>query len=436
MLSKRNFITLGLTMALLTASAQSPVLDALLTEARQHWPTLQQRRAQEQAAQAAWAGSKGAGLPQVTFESSYSVAAGGRTIDLPIGDLLNPVYATLNQITQTNQFPQLDNVEEQLFPNNFYDAHVRIRYPIYQPEVKTGQAIRAEQVQLAQHSTAATLLDLKRDLRVAYFQYRQANAGTQIIADARLFLTEALRATNSLIANGTGLPVARSRLEAELAQLDAQLLQARTQAANAQALLNYYRGQAPDAPVADELLPALPQPATATSTADSPEVAQLRSAITIVGHQQALEDRFYQPRVGVQVDLGSQDFNFRWNPYALAGLSLAVPIYDGKQHRHRQDQLQAEQLALQAQADYVRQSLDLRRTTLWNQYQAEVATAQAFDIAIAAARRALQDTERLYREGSTNYLALVDARTALTQAQQQQNLARYTAWIRYAEWLR
>lgn len=435
MLIKRNFITLGLTMALLSASAQSPVLDALLDEARQHWPELQQRRAQEQAALAAWNGSKGAGLPQVTFESSYSLAAGGRTIDFPIGDLLNPVYSTLNQLTQTNQFPQLDNVAEQLFPNNFYDAHIRIRYPIYQPEVKAGQAIRAEQAQIAQLNTAVTLLDLERNLRVAYFQWQQALSGEQIIGEARQFLTEALRATNSLIANGTGLPVARSRLEAELAQLDAQRLQARTQAANALALLNYYRGQAPDATIAEEILPDLPYP-TLKTTDSSPELAQLRSATTIVGHQQALEDRFYQPRVGVQVDLGSQDFNFRWNPYALAGLSLTVPIYDGKQHRHRQQQLQAEQLALQSQADYVRQSLDLRRTTLWNQYQADVATAQAFDTAIAAARRALQDTERLYREGTVNYLGLVDARTALTQVQQQQNVARYAAWIRYAELLR
>ena len=37
-------------------------------------------------------------LPNVSFGASYSKAEGGRTIDLPLGDLLNPVYKSLNQL--------------------------------------------------------------------------------------------------------------------------------------------------------------------------------------------------------------------------------------------------------------------------------------------------------------------------------------------------
>ena len=37
-------------------------------------------------------------LPVLDFAARYSVADGGRTIDFPAGDLLNPVYATLDQM--------------------------------------------------------------------------------------------------------------------------------------------------------------------------------------------------------------------------------------------------------------------------------------------------------------------------------------------------
>src|SRR5580698_5955994 len=35
-------------------------------------------------------------LPSLDFSARYSRSNGGRAIDFPVGDLLNPVYATLN----------------------------------------------------------------------------------------------------------------------------------------------------------------------------------------------------------------------------------------------------------------------------------------------------------------------------------------------------
>ncbi|NJO25856.1 MAG: TolC family protein, partial [Bacteroidia bacterium] len=41
-------------------------------------------------------------LPTTWFETQYTLANGGRTIDIPVGNLMNPVYKTLNQLTGTN----------------------------------------------------------------------------------------------------------------------------------------------------------------------------------------------------------------------------------------------------------------------------------------------------------------------------------------------
>src|ERR1700761_9629839 len=48
-------------------------------------------------------------LPSLDLSGRYTRASGGRTIDFPVGDLLNPVYASLNQITGTSQFPTVPN---------------------------------------------------------------------------------------------------------------------------------------------------------------------------------------------------------------------------------------------------------------------------------------------------------------------------------------
>src|SRR3954453_4253982 len=58
--------------------------------------------------------SKSYFLPTTWLDGQYTVAKGGRSIDLPIGDLLNPVYTSLNQLTHGSNFPQVKNVSEQL----------------------------------------------------------------------------------------------------------------------------------------------------------------------------------------------------------------------------------------------------------------------------------------------------------------------------------
>ncbi len=48
-------------------------------------------------------------MPRVNFQMQYTLATGGRNIEFPIGDLLNPVYNSLNKLTQTNNFRNQDN---------------------------------------------------------------------------------------------------------------------------------------------------------------------------------------------------------------------------------------------------------------------------------------------------------------------------------------
>ena len=56
-------------------------------------------------------------LPKVSLQADYFLAGGGRTVDFPAGDILNPVYATLNQLTEGNNFPTVENQRILLNPN-------------------------------------------------------------------------------------------------------------------------------------------------------------------------------------------------------------------------------------------------------------------------------------------------------------------------------
>ena len=416
--------------------AQTPTLDQLLLEATNRYPEVRQRQAELAAARAQLREAEALRSVRVDALGTYTVAAGGRSIDLPVGDLLNPVYGALNQLTQSSQFPSIDNVQEQFLPNNFYDLRLRATYPIYRPEIKIGQSIRRAQVELAETQQAITQRDLRRDIRVAYWQIQSARAAARAYEEALRLIAEGLRTTRSLIANGLALPAARLRLEAERAQVQAELARVQAQAANAEAQLNFLLARPLDTPVPLDTLAARLPDTLRAGTASRSELQQLRTGLAINELNQSLEDLFYRPRVGAQLEAGSQAFNFGFSPYAILGLNVEMPIWDNRMHRHRMDRLTAENQAQSARLEQVQRAVTLEAEVLQNQLTADLQQVARYEPAVRAARRAYRDTERLYREGLINYLNVVDARTSLTQLTIQQTIAAYTAWIRAAELMR
>src|SRR5690554_46931 len=104
----RTVLNLVLSILTLPGFAQES-LKAYIDTGLQSNLLLQQRHVSFEKAVTALKSAKSLYLPSVNLEAGYQTAAGGRNIPLPIGDLLNPVYATLNQLTQSNQFPTIEN---------------------------------------------------------------------------------------------------------------------------------------------------------------------------------------------------------------------------------------------------------------------------------------------------------------------------------------
>ena len=115
--------------------------------------------------------ARGMFLPSVTFSTTYTKADGGRTIDFPTGDLLNQTYSTLNELTGTNNFPQLRNQSILLNPDNFYDAKFRTSMPLFNAELIYNKRIKQQQVELQRAEVALYKRELVKDVKTAYYQY-------------------------------------------------------------------------------------------------------------------------------------------------------------------------------------------------------------------------------------------------------------------------
>ncbi|MBK8699585.1 MAG: TolC family protein [Saprospiraceae bacterium] len=163
--------------------------------------------------------------PSVVFNTQYTLAAGGRTINFPVGDLLNPVYNTLNDLTNSNQFNLLENQNITFLPNNFYDAKLSVQQAIYHPDLALNRRMKSLESDLKLLEIKAYKRYLAREVMVTYFQGESAYQAMAIYEEADKVLAEARRATQSLLNNGLALPSAVQRIESQIATIRASAIE-------------------------------------------------------------------------------------------------------------------------------------------------------------------------------------------------------------------
>jgi len=368
--------------------------------------------------------------PEVKMLTSYTLAAGGRTIELPIGTLLNDVYSTLNTLTGTDNFHAIENQTVDLLPNNYYDFRFRITQPILQPEIKYNKLIQEEEVNLADLMTGQTTRDLVRDVKTAYFTWMRAHDAIDIIDQGAVLLNENRRITESLIKNGSGLPSALIRIEAEITNVEAQRLKVVNDMANAAAYFNFLLQRSGDSVIeVDSFLSAPPLPESLNVNSRE-ELKQIQTANQIQSLALTLEQKHFAPRLGVQVDIGSQDFIDDWGPYVLGGVQLEIPIWDNKKSSLKRKEWETSISATDTRYQLTKEAFETQLTAEIRSLESDLAIFNSYTASLNSNQRYYNETARRYKEGLANYIELLDARTEVTNTKLLQNLAKYQSWIR------
>jgi len=379
-------------------------------------------------------------LPSMDFGASYTLAEGGRTIAFPVGDLLNPVYATLNKLTSSSSFPQIENVSEQLLPNNFYDTRFRTTLPILNTDIKYQNQIRKEQVNWSSYQVEIYRATLIQDIRVAYFNFCAAHSSIEILKNTLQLVTQNLKDTRSLVENGKGLPAAVLRAESELEQVKSMLLEAENKTVNAAQYLNFLVNRPLEQSVSFEAIPLdLSQVDLLLAENIHEQNPEIRAMQSMESIQQTLlksGKNYWVPKISTYADLGSQGFDWSFDSqskYLMGGLSLSVPVFQGGRN---QNQIQKNIIGLesiQRQKELVNQKLNLSLQIQKNEVKTLLAGLQSAEKKLLAATAYLKLIDSRFKEGSQSLLEFIDARNQFTQAALQKTISEYKLQMALAQ---
>lgn len=373
-------------------------------------------------------------LPEVTFSTTYTKAEGGRTIDFPTGDLFNGVYATLNRLTGTNSFPQLQNQKILLNPDNFYDAKFRTTLPILNAELIYNKRIKKQQVEIQNAEVLLFKRELVKEIKTAYYNYQKAVSATGIYESSLRLVEEGQRINTKLYENSKVNRTVVFRSQNEVSKMNAALISARKTAESARYFFNFLLNRPlTDSILADDIrvLPANEQ-LSVNTVGGREELSKLRIAKDINGNLTGLASSYIVPKLGTFLDLGSQAFNWKFNSnsrYYLFGISLQWNLFSSGKNNYRVKQAIADQNALASQTDYVQQQLLTELKVRQASMQSAIAQYQAAESQLKTSQTYYGDMLKLYKQGSAIYIELLDAQNQWIDAQLKTNIALYDTWI-------
>lgn len=422
--NKFYFAVLFMVFCFSAANAQD-VLKAYVDTAFKNNIVLQQKNVSLEKAQYALKSAKGLFLPNVAFQGAYQTADGGRNIPLPLGDLMNPVYNTLNQITGSTNFPMLENQMINFLPKNFHDAKLRTTVPIINTDIIYNKRIAQQQLVLKEYEVQIYKRDLVKEIKTAYYNYLSALAAVDVYKSGLQLAKEGLRVNEKLLENGKGLPAYVLRSQSEVENANATLLDAEQKVINARLYFNFLLNRdANDAIITD-----------ANDKAELAKVEGLLSGLNIASQREELKalgqveginknvqkmnSQFAVPKLGAFLDVGTQSEGFHFNSntrYYMVGLQLEIPIFSGNRNSNKQKESSLDLKNAELNSNLVAQQLSLSAKVSQNNLRSAYQTYQSSQKQFEAASTYLRLIDRGYLAGANSFVETIDARNQYTSS--------------------
>lgn len=404
--------------------AQNPVLQAYIAEGLQSNLGLKQAKLDYASNLSALKEARGLFFPDLSLNARYTLAEGGRTIEFPVGDLLNPVYSTLNVLTGTENFPQIENQEFAFLRPREQETKMTLVQPIFNTDIIYNHGIKKQYAEISRIDVDRYKRELVREVTKAYYDYQKAFNLVWLADTSISLVNENLRVSKALYENDKVTIDAVYRSESELSKVEVQRAQANNMLQASRAYFNFLLNRSLETSI--EIFTDTPIPVLVSLEDASSQAVQNRNELQQIKEYQILNQRVTSLYRGNNIPglFGVVDYGFQGEQYSftsnddfmMASLVMKWNLFQGTTNHHKVQQSKIEGEKLIELFSQTQQQIKLEVINHYYSVQAAYESVQSASKQTRSAVRAYELISRKYSEGQSSLLELIDARTSLTSA--------------------
>lgn len=380
--------------------------------------------------------------PNISFNARYTVSGGGRVIDFPIGDLLNPVYSTLNTLTSSSMFPMTENQQIRFLRPTEQETKLRLTQPLFNPDIYYNSKIKKELSVFEETDMEQYKRELVAEIKKAWYNAAMAEGLLSMLSETRKLLLENIRVNKKLVENDKLTIDYVYRSETELSKFDQELQNAAKNKKIASAYMNFLLNK----PLTDSIITQGPVtfPALATLTGDfSQKAIENREELKKLGNYSNINEMQIKmnqsgalPDLFVAVDYGFQGEEYKFNKnqdYIQASAVLSWNLFSGFQNKAKIRQAIIDKTIIASQLDEARKQIELQVLNIMNELLTAEKGIIAAESRLKNAREGFRLVNRKYEEGQASLIEFLDARTTMTQAEENLIISKFSYLLCFAE---
>ncbi len=418
------------------------VLEGYITYGLENNLALKQKLSNYQKSLEALREARGLLFPNISLNARYTVSEGGRVIDFPVGDLLNPVYSTLNALTSSTMFPMIDNQQVRFLRPTEHETRIRVVQPVistdlwYNNKIKRGLSA-VDEVDAEQYRR-----ELIAEIRKAYYSAAMADGLVKMLFSTRTLLVENIRINKRLAENQKVTIDNVYRSEAELSKFDQELVVAEKNSKVAAAWFNFLLNRSLDDSISLMLpdtfpsISSLKSDYTELALENREELAKIEMYGNIADMQVKMNQASLVPDLFVAVDYGFQGEEYRFNKeqdYMQASAILTWKLFEGFSNKAKIRQSMIDRKILDDQLEEARKQIELQVITVMSELQAADRGISAAEAGLRNAAEGYRLVNRRFSEGQASLIEYIDARNTLTNAEENIIISKFNYLSCYAE---
>jgi outer membrane protein len=392
--------------------------------------------------------ARGMFFPSITFLSRYTRAGGGRTIEFPVGDLVNPIYQTLNEILQAvgqdpKPFPVVPNETIPFLRPEEQETKLRLIQPLFQPAIYYNHALKSNLVDIEALETTIYKRELIKEIKISYFNYLRAYYVIDLFNETELLLKENLRVSEKLFSVQKVTRDAIYRSDAELSRIEQRLLEAKNNLDLSRSYLNFLlnRPLTEDIEIDETLLNIenynFPFDTAYTYALNNrEEIVQLETGLKAADNSRKIKKSNYFPGVSIVADYGFQGPKYQFyedDAYWMASMVFEWNLFRGLQDQAKIEQAALEMRKMQVKLQELKLQLELQVRDAYNRFMLSQKKIEVANKLALSSEKSYEIVNKKYNEGMAALVEFLDARNNMTNSQINRILANYDYYTSFAE---
>ena len=385
---------------------------------------------------------RGSLLPTIDLNARYTKANGGRSFQMPLGDMMNPVYNTLNGLVGEGTFPNIENQEINFNRTTDVDTRISLLQPVYNSRLLVQNKIQNELTVMVGEDLSIMKRDIVQEIKTSYYTYLKTWKLKVLLTETRKLVEENLRVSEVLFNNDKVTEDAVWRSKTEVRKVEFQIAEAEKQYQLSKRYFNLLLNRdMEDSIFVSQIEEVFLKQDFSSSVnyVNREELEKLLVAQNVAHHQAKMATSNNLPNFYFAFDAGFQGSKYEFtseNDYFLASAVMSWNLFSGFQNNAQKQKAKIEQLRLKTQYNDVQNSLRLQVAEARLEFER---SAKNYQTTIAAEQEATSSftiVNRKYEEGLSSQVELIDARTFMTNAAAEDISARYDILISIAAYER